>query len=1125
VRPDDRIRAKTARLLLCLDRPLGDPLIDQVRLIPALHRHLLRCLLVAIAVASTAAGAHAQRFKFDRFTADTGLPSSFIVQIEQDDEGNVWFVTIDGLSRFDGRSFSNFGTTSGMTDQRLSTMERTPDGRILLGSASGLSIWDGHAVRNLTEEDGLGRGTVWAVASDAQGRAWVGTQAGGLSVVDGDAIRTYDTRDGLPSNFVYALRVDSKNRLWIGTRGAGLAMAEIRADGTPDVRQTWSTGDGLTSTVIRAILEEPDGAMLVGTRGGGVYRIDDAGSLTRVAPQLADADVYSISAGSGGNVYFGLLGEGARICGAPAYERCLTLDSSIGLGSDSVTSVLEDREGALWIGTISGAYHLSGHAFVSYGRAEGLSSDLAFSITTTGAGALWIASLEGVTRLEIDARGAPRSATTLTVRDGLPTDEVWQALEDRSGRIWIATADGLCLRAGSGCRTFGTEHGLPSRQILSLLEDREGRIWATTRNGVTRLRADVRPDARVVSDFNAFEGFELHSIAEAADGSIWVAGTDIVARYKEGAWASWRPGPELGTRAVNNVLATSDGSVWLGSNNDGLARFDPDLVGPGQGVVRLFGRESGLTSLAIKSLVEARDGMIWAGTPGGLFELDPAKAGTPEFVAGHFTIDDGLVSQEVVSPGAFARCANGDLWFGFAGAITRYRKMPGMNGSNAAGPPKVAIRTIHAGSAAIFAAPFTTMAPVDEIERRDVVIAPLGERDLSISYTAAVFRGRRGLAYQVRLEGYDTQWSLPTSASAKEYTRLPPGSYTFFVRARKGEGEWGETAKAQIRIPPMTRETVWFRLLVAFVAILLLVALHHARLLSIRRRNAELATLVAEHTRSLEERTNDLEETNRELEHANVELDTVNRLLIDADRAKSLFLARMSHELRTPLNSIIGFTDVMMDASRNMSPERRATFLRNVRHSATILLGLINDILDISKIEAGRMEVHVDAVAIIPIVEEVAETMRVSAESKGTIIRVECAATLGTVMVDAIKVRQILQNLISNAIKYSPDGATITVAARRAGFDEASLGIEAFELAVSDDGRGIPADQIMTIFEEYRQAREDSRRGLGTGLGLAIVRKFAELQGGRVSVESEVGRGSTFRVWLPVDASHWDSER
>lgn len=151
-------------------------------------------------------------------------------------------------------------------------------------------------------------------------------------------------------------------------------------------------------------------------------------------------------------------------------------------------------------------------------------------------------------------------------------------------------------------------------------------------------------------------------------------------------------------------------------------------------------------------------------------------------------------------------------------------------------------------------------------------------------------------------------------------------------------------------------------------------------------------------------------------------------------------------------------------------------------------------------------------------------SMRVSADQKRSRLILQIDQSLPNVYVDPVKVRQILQNLISNAIKYSDDEATIRISVGPAPPERSGLELDAFEIAVADDGHGIAPDQLAGIFDEYRQVRENSSKGTGTGLGLAIVSKFSELQGGRVTAESELGKGSTFRVWLPVDARNWDSE-
>ena len=228
----------------------------------------------------------------------------------------------------------------------------------------------------------------------------------------------------------------------------------------------------------------------------------------------------------------------------------------------------------------------------------------------------------------------------------------------------------------------------------------------------------------------------------------------------------------------------------------------------------------------------------------------------------------------------------------------------------------------------------------------------------------------------------------------------------------------------------------------------------------------------------------------------------------EANRAKSAFLANMSHELRTPMNAIIGFTRIVLRRSADSLPERQAANLEKILGSANHLLTLINDVLDLSKIESGRMEVYPNLFSLSPLVEGCLKTIepmmatgRVRAES-------EIEPDLPPLYTDEDKLRQILLNLLSNAAKFTESGSIRVVARRRGG---------AVEIAVTDTGIGIPQEAQDLVFEEFRQADGSTTRpGGGTGLGLTISRRLARLMGGDISLESRLGNGSTFRVVVPI---------
>ncbi len=290
----------------------------------------------------------------------------------------------------------------------------------------------------------------------------------------------------------------------------------------------------------------------------------------------------------------------------------------------------------------------------------------------------------------------------------------------------------------------------------------------------------------------------------------------------------------------------------------------------------------------------------------------------------------------------------------------------------------------------------------------------------------------------------------------------------------------------------------------------MLILAHGLRTLAIRRRSDELEELVSQRTAALAEKADELTEA--------------NTMIAESDRAKSRFLASMSHELRTPLNSIIGFTEILLERGERIAAVKGHQFLTNVRFSALHLLALINDVLDLSKVEAGKMEVHIDVVSVENLAAAVIETVDGLASPRGIRVRRQLDESLPPVYLDAIKVRQILYNLLSNAVKFSPSKAVVNLAFRFVEETESELGVDSLEITVSDQGPGIPPDQTEAIFDAYRQARDTTQDGLGTGLGLAIVRKFSEMLGGTVTVDSVLGQGSTFRVCLPVDARQHETD-
>jgi signal transduction histidine kinase/DNA-binding response OmpR family regulator len=282
---------------------------------------------------------------------------------------------------------------------------------------------------------------------------------------------------------------------------------------------------------------------------------------------------------------------------------------------------------------------------------------------------------------------------------------------------------------------------------------------------------------------------------------------------------------------------------------------------------------------------------------------------------------------------------------------------------------------------------------------------------------------------------------------------------------------------------------------------------------SLQHKQQQVKRLQEEHEHKVEQLlalTQDLDQGTRALAEANIQIR-------EADRTKSQFLANMSHELRTPLNSIIGFSEILLERLAGEIPTKHVRFLHNIHTSGQHLLAIINDILDLSKVEAGKMSLHPESLRVGAVIEGVLNVIHGMSARQRITFAVDVPDTLPPLEADVAKLKQILYNLLSNAVKFSPEHSTVWVTARHLPRAQSPLGVDAMVVSVTDRGIGIAPEDQALIFEEFRQADGSPTRAFGgTGLGLCLVQKFVELQGGLVRVESELGKGSTFTVTLPL---------
>jgi len=993
-----------------------------------------------------------------------GLPQNSVHAICQTRDGYLWMGTYEGLARFNGVKFTTFHrrNTPALTSNTVWALLEDRAGRLFVGTVGGgLVIREGGDFRAVTSKDGLPGDSVFALALSADGSVWVGTDRGIGRVKDGK-VAPLAGADALPAVAVRSLAEDRTGALYIGTDGAGLlrwragALATYRA-GT----------SGLPHDAVYALKEAPDGSLFIGTYGGGLAHLSNGAFRTYSTKDGLPIDLlWSLVFDREGTLWVGTDTGGLVRFRDGVLTPYRTRE---GPTQAYVRSLAVDREGSLWLGTNGGLERLKDQKVMSYGRGSGLSFDSVRTIGEDRDGTVWVGGDGGV---EAFRNG---TFTPLQELAELPNRYVRALLGARDGTLWLATnGAGLAAWKDGVMKRYTTADGLASNVPNSLFEARDGSVWVGLfGGGVSRFR-----EGRF-EHWGKAEGLlniDVRFVTEDGKGVVFAGTDDGLFRLDDGRFRRLAPEGAAPNEVVFAAHEDASGAQWLGTSV-GLRRFK-------DGRFVTLTADHGLLADKIFQILEDGHGAFWMSSNLGVCrvardELDAVADGKAARVnALVLGRADGMGSDQCngATQPAGVRARDGRLWFPtIKGAVVID---PGNLRRNDLAPLLAVDRVTGDGH----------LLKVDAGE----LVLPPGTEKLEIDYDGLSFLVPERVRFRYRLRGLEGSWVEAGTRRTAYYTSLRPGSYVFEMTACNNDGLWNEHPKGlRVRVLPRLYQTAAF---VGFCVLAFVggaAGFHLLRTRRLRSRSRELEALVLKRTESLEQALIAAE---------------------DASRAKSAFLANTSHELRTPLNAIIGYAELLQEtAADNELPLVRPDLQRIVtagRH----LLRIINDILDLSKIEAGKLDTLEERFEAGPIVEDVAATVRQLVKERGNTLDVTIAPYVGKVSGDAMRVRQILLNLVSNANKFTENG-TIRMEVSREGRDLVGHDVV---FRVSDTGIGMTDDQLSKLFEPFWQADDaTSRRYSGTGLGLAISRRLCQLMGGDIGVSSAYGKGSTFTVRLP----------
>ncbi len=1060
------------------------------------------------------------------------ISNNDIRYIYEDSKNNLWIGTLDGLNLYNPKteSFTVFNHDTTDTIGNISNLvtciieDKKGNLWVTYSDGAGLTKWNyeknSYKRYLIKTPDNFLVNSMTSIREDSRGCLWVASKGAGVYQFNpetGVFINYNDSTLDFGNGLEKKLCVDKNDQIWIGSFGNGLfsfdpSSGRFRHFGT-DIGNK-----GINNGLIRDLIQTDENHLLIATDQGGINCYDMVSKT------------------------FEYIGQ----------------DKKNELNNNGILCLHQDKENILWVGTSRGGvnyFNPMGHKFKLHNNAKN-SNSLSYNIVgcfyEDSEGLIWIGTDGG----GVNIYNPQTENFTIYKHDSSNPNSISGNVirsidEDKNGDMWISTWDAGLNRYDKKTKRF--YHYLPNSQdsssisnktIWHLKIDHNNDIWlGGYKNGVELFNKE----AGVFRRFSANRedprslGYDVVTlIYEDFQNNIWICTRNGINLYNDltNSFTVYNKFPD------NNILAfcrDKEGRLWAGSSAKGLFLFEQDGI-----IKEIYSKKDGLPGNTIHAIVEDNNGNLWMSTNNGVSCFNQKKH---EFK--NYSKSDGLQGN-VFFEQSFLKTRSGEIYFG------------GYNGFNSFHPDSILdndyISEVYITDFKLFnkSVPFgIPESPLqNHISETKEITLSWQQSVFSFEFIAINYTNSEKNLYAYKMDGFDKDW-IYTDANKRHatYTNLNAGEYTFHVKASNKNGIWNNTETTiKIIILPPWWKTWWFKILLICLILFSIIVIFNYRTYQLRKQKLLLSDKVKERTFQLEEINKGLEEKQKEIfiknkelqlqkenlkeinmtleiqaqeiecqnielnQHRNhleqlvkertADLEEAMKKAEESNRLKSAFLSNISHEIRTPMNAIVGFSSMLNDL--DLPKDEREELVSVVKKNSEELLGLIEDILEMSQIQANQLVINNQPVNIIEIMNELFASYQQKAKSKGIQLCVDIDAFSDTLLcsIDGIRLKQVLANLISNAIKFTEIGYVQ--------FGIISHPENYIAFYVKDSGIGIPDDIGCDIFKSFQKVESTKSKIYGgVGLGLSISYNLIRRMGGTIWYESKIGKGTNFYFTIP----------